>query len=334
MKKFLSLLLCLLFLPCVFLGCKKTDPNRIRVNEVTHSIFYAPLYLAINNGYFADEGLTIEITNGGGADKVMTALTSNSADVGLMGPEATIYVNQQGRKDYPIIFGQLTNKDGSFLVGHAQEPDFTWESLRGKRVLAGRPGGVPAMTLQYVVNNKGMTSPADVNLDTTVAFDLMSAVFDSDPTVHYTTMFEPGASAYEAAGKGYIVASVGAEAGEVPYTAFAANKSYIDTHELQVKKFLKAIVKGYDYLMSASLDDVAQAIQPSFATNTVAEIKAGLSSYMEIQAWATTPVLNKTSFDRLQDIMQNAGTLDTRADYDKMVDNTFALAVMQELGKA
>lgn len=332
MKKFLSVLMCAMLACVAFAGCGGAKEGKIRLYEVTHSIFYAPLYIAINNGYFKDAGLEIELTNVGGSDKVMTGITSKSADIGLLGPEATVYVIAEGRKDYPTVFGQLTRCDGSFLVGRVAEPDFTWSNLRNKRVLAGRTGGMPAMTLQYVVNQNGMTSPTDTNLDTSVAFDMMTPTFESDHSIDYTTMFEPAASEFVAAGKGHIVASIGAAAGEVPYTAFSANQSYLTKNKEQVKKFLTAVVKGYQYLMNESLDNVARALQPSFSTTSMESIKASIQSYKDVDAWAHTPVMNETAFNRLQDIMSNAGTLSKRADYAKTIDNSFAEAVMKDLG--
>ena len=209
MKKlfFFFMLAVMAILPTSMVGCKKGDDSTIRLSEVTHSIFYAPLYVAINEGFFEEKGLKIKLSNAGGADKVMTAITSKSADIGLMGPEATVYCHVNGQKDYPIIFGQLTQRDGSFLVSKTAEPDFDWNNLKGKRLLAGRAGGVPAMTLQYVVESKGINL-SELNFDTTVAFDLMASVFESDSSVSYTTLFEPTASQFVLEGKGHIVASV------------------------------------------------------------------------------------------------------------------------------
>ncbi|MDE5593055.1 MAG: ABC transporter substrate-binding protein, partial [Clostridiales bacterium] len=229
MKKLTAMLTALMLMVCplALVGCKDDGKTTVKLCEVTHSIFYAPLYIAQNNGYFDDEGIDLKLSNGGGADKVMTAVISGSADIGLMGPEATIYCHVEGQRDYPVIFGQLTRCDGSFLVGRNPEPDFDWKNLEGKHILAGRPGGVPAMTLQWVLNQNGVNTDTP-NFDTSVAFDAMVGTFDTDKTVDYTTMFEPTASEFVALGKGYIVASVGKDSGEVPYTAFSAQKSWLN----------------------------------------------------------------------------------------------------------
>lgn len=328
-KRIVTFLLSLVMLVPLAACGEKDGLTKIRLSEVTHSIFYAPLYIAINNGYMTEAGIKIELSNGGGADKVMTALASDSADIGLMGPEATIYCHIEGKRDYPVIFGQLTKRDGSFLVSKTDEPDFEWTDLENKHVLAGRPGGVPAMTLQYIVNNAGLFHGQNINFDTSVAFDLMVGAFEGSDEYDYCTMFEPTASEFVAAGKGYIVASVGEASGEVPYTAFSANKSYLDENNELCEKFLAAVVKGYRYMCDNTPEDVAKALAPSFTGTPESSIAASVRSYIEIDAWSSTPVMSEEAFNRLQDIMENAGTLPTRADYSMAVDNTIALKVSQ-----
>lgn len=337
MKRLLAFIVCALLLvtvPMSLFACKKNKGTVIRLAEVTHSIFYAPMYAAINLGYLEEEGIKVELTNSGGADKVMVALTSNSADIGLMGPEATIYVHIQGTSDYPVIVGQLTKRDGSFLVGRNPDPNFTWSKLENKRVLAGRPGGVPAMTLEYVCNKHGLYNGVNINLDTSVAFDMMRPVFEADPTVDYTTLFEPLASEIQAQGKGYIVASVGMESGEVPYTAFSVKKSYLNKNKEIVKKFLRAIKRGYDFIKTASLDDAAKALEPSFTSITFETLKNVIQNYRDIDAWADSLVMSESAFNRLQDIMENANSLEKRAKFTDIVDNTLAQEVMAEFENA
>ena len=327
-KKILAVVLSAMLCLVCFAGCGGNGKTKVRLSEVTHSIFYAPLYIAINNGYFEEEGIEIELTNAGGADKVMTAIASNSADIGLMGPEATIYCHVEGQRNYPVIFGQLTACDGSFLVGRNPEPAFKWENLENKHILAGRAGGVPAMTLQYVCNSAGLYHDKNINLDTTVAFDLMVGAFEGDTKYDYVTMFEPTASEYQAAGKGYIVASVGAAAGSVPYTAFSASKSYLEKNRDTALAFLRAVVKGYKYLIDNPSDKVAPALEASFVGTPLASIAAAIDSYREIGAWSSTPVMKEEDFDHLMDIMENAGTLSSRADFDLAVDNSLAKEVI------
>ena len=333
MKKKLTALftaLTLLLCPMSLAACGD-DGTTVRLCEVTHSIFYAPLYIAVNNGYFKDENINLKLSNGGGADKVMTAVISGSADIGLMGPEATIYCHVEGQRDYPVIFGNLTMRDGSFLVGRNPEPDFDWKNLAGKHILAGRPGGVPAMTLQWVLNNNGVDTDTPL-FDTSVAFDAMVGTFDTDKSVDYTTMFEPTASEYVALGKGYIVASVGEASGEVPYTAFSAQKSWLKKNNKTAKAFLRAVLRGYQFMTENSPETVAKSLVKSFPGTSETSAAAAVKSYLSIGAWAQSPVLEKAPFERLQDIMENAGTLSSRADYSLAVDNTIASELVEELG--
>lgn len=310
-------------------GGAKNEKTTVRLCEVTHSIFYAPMYVAINNGYMSDYGIDIELSNGGGADKVMTALTSKSADIGLMGPEATIYCQAQGQKDYPVIFGQLTKRDGSFLVAKAADPDFEWTKLRGKHVLAGRVGGVPAMTMQYVVNKAGLDEKTDLKFNTDVAFNMMAPVFESDDSVDYTTMFEPTASEFAASGKGFIVASVGEAGGEIPYTSFSASKSYLEKNPELVKNFLRAIIKGYGFIKDNTPEKVAESLEPSFSGTSRESLSAAVKSYTKIDAWCSTPLFTEEAYIKLQEVMENAGFLDARVTYTGAVDNSFVNAVLE-----
>ena len=239
MKKLLSFIFAFLLLTTssvYFVGCKsESKKGKIRLNEVTHSVFYAPLYIAINKGYMEEEGIEIELTTGNGADKCMTALVSGSADIALMGPEATIYVVEQGKKDAPKVFGQLTKRDGSFIVSRTNQQNFTWQELANSEILGGRRGGVPAMTLEYALKQNGLIDGQNVTINYDVEFANMSGAFVGG-TGDYVTLFEPNASELVKNGKGHIVASVGSMAGEVPFTAFTANESYISQNKDKLKK--------------------------------------------------------------------------------------------------
>lgn len=332
MKKLISALMAAVFMLLPISACKKNDGGltKVRLNEVTHSIFYAPLYVAIENGFFENEGLQIELTNGGGADKTMTALLSKSADIGLMGVEATMYVYLEGKKDCPKIIGQLTKRDGSFLISRIDEPDFKWENLKGKEILAGRTGGVPAMTLEYVVNKHGLFDGQNVNLNHDVAFNLMGPAFEGG-TGDYTTLFEPTASEYQRAGKGYIVASVGEESGEIPYTAFTALNSYINKNKETVKKFIRAIYKAMEYMQITDEDTLAESILKQFPGTTKQSVADSIRSYKRIDAWTTRLAMDENAFDNLQNVMKNANELKNRVDYDAITENVYANGVYDEL---
>ena len=337
MKK-LGILVCAMILSVTFLfaGCSNNNSNTIRLNEVTHSIFYAPLYVAINNKYFEDEGLKIELTNGGGADKSMASVLSGEADIGLMGPEACIYVVSEGAKNSPVIFGQLTKRDGSFLMSKTKETNFDWANLKGKEIIGGRRGGVPAMVLEYVLKKNGLKPGDEIggNVDTKLnleyAFNMVAPAFEAS-TNAYCTMFEPTASDYEVAGKGYNVASVGQESGEIPYTAFMAKKDYVKNNNEKIEKFLTAVMKGYYFIINNDLDTVANSLKDSFAGTSLESIKKAIQSYKMIDAWNNTPVMNANALDKLQTIMVEAGYLTKKVEFSKLVDNTIAMKVMEKL---
>lgn len=325
MKKILLAIMCLFFVVPCFTACSDDNGTKIRLSEVTHSIFYAPLYIAINNGYFEEYDIEIELTNGGGADKCMSALVSKSADIALMGPEATIYVAEQGKKDMPVVFGQLTKRDGSFIIGREQIDNFTWDALANKEILGGRQGGVPAMTLEYAIESNNVEN-CTINYD--VAFDNLTSAFIGG-TGDFVTAFEPTASSIVEAGKGYILASVGAETGEIPYTAFTANRSYIEENEDTIKNFLRAIMKGYNYLVTASTEDLINALKPSFEGTSEASIRKSIESYIAIDSWNSTPVMSEVAYNNLIKIMENAGKLTTKVPFSSVVDNTFALDILK-----
>lgn len=327
MKKLIILLTSLVMIFTAFTGCGKSDQTKtIELNEVTHSVFYAPLYLAIENGYFEEENLKINLTNGGGADKSMTALLSGNANIALMGPETVIYVHNQGKSDAPKVFGQLTQRDGSFLVSRNEEPNFKWTDLKGKEILAGRKGGVPAMTFEFMLNELGMKNGTDFDLNFDVQFNLMTSAFIGG-TADYCTVFEPTASEYQASGKWYIVGSVGKQSGEIPYTSFIALQSYLDKNPETVKSFLKALKKAIEFIKNNSDLKVAQAIVKQFPSTTITSLEASVKSYRSIDAWKTDMTATEKSFDRLQDVMISAGELTDKVAFTHLVENKFVKEV-------
>ena len=317
------LLVCILSLCVCFVGCSKEKDNVIRLNEVTHSVFYAPLYVALNEGYFAEQGLTIELTNGGGADKTMTAVLSGQADIGFCGPEASIYVYNEGKKNYPIVIGQLTKRDGSFVIARQAMPSFDWATaFLGKEIIGGRKGGVPAMALEYALKKNGYIDGTNTRINYDVQYDLISAAFDGG-TGDYCTMFEPAATNFALAGKGHVVASVGEEAGDIPYTCFCAEKSYLEKNPEKVKKFLAAMQKGVEFVKNESVETIAKAVSPSFADTSLSVLTSAISNYKRIGAYVDDMKLKKADFEHLQDIIISAGVMTKRADYDKLVDNGY-----------
>ena len=297
--------------------------QKIKMSEVTRSVFYAPQYVAISNGFFEQEGLKLDITTGQGADKVMTAILSGQSDIGLCGPEAAIYVYNEGKEDYVEVFAQLTKKDGSFLVSKTQNDNFSWQDLKGKTVIPGRKGGVPYMTLEYVLKQNGLNPQTDLILDDSIKFDLMASAFTSG-SADYVTLFEPTASNIEKLGKGHIVASVGKEAGEIPYTAYFAKKSYIQNNEKMIQEFTNAIYKGQKWVKEHTAKEIADSIKSFFPDTDIDLLTTAIQSYKDIDAWNETPVLKQESFDKLQEVMSLAGELKVKAPYDKIVNNKYA----------
>ncbi len=322
MKKLLSVLAAAaLALSCA--ACGHSETQKVRLCEVTHSIFYAPQYVAVEKGFFADEGIEIELSNGGGADKVMSAVLSDSVDIGLAGPEASVYVYNEGKEDYTQVFAQLTRCDGSFLVAREPDESFTWDKLEGKHILPGRKGGVPYMSFEYALRKNGIDPEKDLILDNSIQFDMMTGAFLGG-TGDYVTMFEPAASSVQAEGKGYIVASVGEEAGEMPYTAYFAKSSFITEKADLISSFTKAVYRGQQWVWQHSAEEVAKVVAKQFDGTDIKLLTSAVQSYKDINAYAASPVMTEESFNRLQDVIEQAGELTKRAPFDKVINNTFA----------
>lgn len=324
MKRIILLLSVLLSLSLILAGCSKSEGEltKVRLSEVTHSIFYAPQYVALTQGFFEEEGLEIELINSQGADKVMTAVLSGQVDIGFAGPEACVYVYNEGRADYGVVFAQLTNGDGTFLLGREPDPGFKWSDLKGKTVIGGRKGGMPAIILQYVLEKNGLKVGEDVFIDTTMQFAAMPGAFMGGQG-DYVIIFEPTASTMEKEGKGYIVASLGEESGEVPYTAYFARKSTIENNPELIAKFTRAIYKGQQWVDTHSPEEIAQAIKPHFPDESDEILVSSVKRYKDQNTWKKDPLMLESDFYLLQDIIKAAGELDKIAPYDKVVTTEF-----------
>lgn len=330
MKRFAAAVLCLLMALCLCAcGAESSDLRTVTLNEVTRSVFYAPLYTACSMGFFEEEGLEVDIVTGGGSDASMTALLSGEADVALMGPETGIYVVNQGKEDHPMIVAQLTKRDGSFLLGREADKGFDFEKLRGKSVIGGRPGGMPYMTLLYVLRNHGLEPGKDVEVISNIQFNLMGGAFESG-TGDYVTLFEPTASAFEAEGKGHIVTNMGLESGEVPYTTFMVRQQTIADEPEFVESFVRAIYRAQNWVWAASDEEVAAAMQDYFPDTDLATLASVAKSYRATDSWTKVPTMTEDAFTRLQDILEGAGELSARVQLDELVDNSFGENVMAE----
>lgn len=327
MKKGIALLLMMALLCCAC-GAMGEELQKVKVSEVTHSVFYAPQYAALALGFFEEEGLQIELMNGGGADKVMTSVLTGEADIGLAGPEACIYVLLAGHDDAPRVFAQLTCRDGSFLVGRAAE-DFSWENLRGKHIIGGRKGGMPEMTLEYVMKQHGVIPHEDAVVDTSVQFNMMAGAFiggDAD----YVALFEPTATEAELAGQCVVLASIGEESGEIPYTAYFAAQSYLKEQAEIVQRFTNAVARGQAWVYAHSDEEVAQAIIGQFPDTSLEVLAQVVARYRGIEAWNRAPVMKQEALERLETVMEAAGELSARVDFEALVDNSFALQAAGE----
>lgn len=312
---FLILICVIISISCLF--NKKSDLEKIKVAEVTHSIFYAPQYIAHSLGYFEDEGLDVEIILTSGADKVTTAVLSGDVQIGFCGSEATIYVYNNGEKDYLVNFAGLTKKDGSFLVSRENIKDFEISDLKGKHIIAGRKAGMPAMTLEYALNINGVKTD-EVNFDTSIDFASTTGAFIGG-TGDFVSVFEPTASSLENQGVGYIVASIGELGGIVPYTAYNARKSYIEENKDVIKGFTKAINKGLDYVHNHSAREIAENIASYFPDTSINDLEKQVQNYIDIDAWFTNTSISEEDFNHIQEIVENAGELNKKAPYDKLV---------------
>lgn len=299
------------------------DLTKVTLNEVAHSIFYAPQYVAIEEGYFAEEGIDIELVTGFGADKTMTAVLSGEADIGFMGSEASIYVYSQNPDDYIVNFAQLTQRAGNFLVAREPMENFQWSNLKGKEVLGGRKGGMPQMVFEYILKKNNLDPASDMNIDQSIDFGATAAAF-SGGSGDFTVEFEPGATTLETEGAGYVVASLGVDSGYVPYTAYSAKQSFIKEHPELVQGFTNALQKGMDYVQNHTPEEIAKVIAPQFKETDLEVITTIVTRYYEQDTWKKELVFEESSFTLLQDILEEAGELDARVPYESLVTTDFA----------
>lgn len=319
----ISLVVLLAPVMVILAACGEKEMTKVKVGEVTRSIFYAPQYVAISNGYFEEEGLEIELSTIPGGDKTMTALLSDGIDIALVGAETSIYVTAQGANDPIKNFAQLTQTDGTFLVSREKMDEFSWDMLKGSTFLGQRKGGMPQMVGEFVLKKHGINPQKDLNLIQNIEFANIATAFASG-TGEFVQLFEPTASVFEKEGIGHVVASFGTESGHVPYTVFMAKESYLKKNPEVAEKFTRAIKKAQDYVYEAPAEEVAKAIQPFFEDTDIELIAQVVERYRQQESYAKDPILDEEEWNNLQDIMDEAGELPMRMDYSKLVDTTFA----------
>ncbi|SET50360.1 ABC transporter substrate-binding protein [[Clostridium] polysaccharolyticum] len=324
MSRFISFCVCIVFLVIPLTGCGKQNKyTEVTLTEVAHSIFYAPMYVAIQQGYFEEEGLKITLVNGLGADKTMTAVLSGDSDIGFMGSESSIYVYQEGAKDYVVNFAQLTQRAGNFLVSRDLEEEFQWSNLKNKTVLGGREGGMPEMVFEYILKGKELNPSSDLKIIKNIDFGYTAEAFSAGEG-DYTVEFEPAAEALELEGKGKIVASLGVESGLVPYTAFSAKKSYIKKHPAVIQSFTNAIQKGIDYVATHTPDEIALVIQPQFPETDRKVIEAIVERYYEQDTWKEDTIFQKENFELLQNILKDSKVIEKIVPYEELVTISYS----------
>ncbi len=327
-RKLLSLSLALFICAGFLFACSKEPApsenlTKVTLNEVAHSIFYAPMYVAIEEGYFAEEGIDLTLVTGFGADKTMTAVLTGEADIGFMGSESTIYTYAGGAEDYVVNFAQLTQRAGNFLVSREPIDNFTWDMLKGCDVLGGRAGGMPQMVFEYILKKHGINPQTDLNIDQSIDFGSTAAAF-SGGDADFTVEFEPHATALETKGDGYVVASLGKDSGYVPYTAFSAKKSFINANPELIQAFTNALQKGMTYVQNHTPEEIAKVISPQFTETDISTITTIVARYHEQDSWKADLIFSAESFDLLQNILAEAGELPAKIPYADLVNTSFA----------
>lgn len=333
-KQFSALFLCVMFIFLSCAGCRtdkqKDDAlTRVTLNEVAHSIFYAPQYAAIQNGYFKDAGIDLTLVTGFGADNVMTSLISGDADIGFMGSESSVYVYAEGASDYAVNFAQLTQRAGNFLVAREAMPDFQWSDLKGRTILGGRAGGMPQMLLEYILKKNNIDIHSDLEIVQNIDFGSTAAAFTSG-LGDFTAEFEPTATLLETEGSGYVVASLGVESGYVPYTAYSAKKSYLQKHPDIIQAFTDAIQQGLDYVNSHSAEEIAAVIAPQFTETDIDTITKIVTRYKEQDTWKNDTIFTEESYNLLTDILKESGELTVPVPYADLVDTSYAQKAAQK----
>ena len=329
-KKWISLatavVLAVTALPLGVFAAKKDEAKlaKVTLNEVAHSIFYAPQYVAIEEGYFKDEGLDLTLVTGFGADKTMTAVISGEADIGFMGAEASVYAYQEGATDPVVNFAQLTQRAGNFLVAREEMSDFKWEDLKDKKVLGGRKGGMPEMVFEYILRKNGLDPQKDLTIDQSIDFGSTAAAFTGDTSADFTVEFEPSATALEKEGAGYVVASLGVDSGYVPYTSYSAKTSYMEKNPEIIQKFTNALQKGMEYVQSHTPEEIAEVIAPQFAETDLDTVTAIVKRYYAQDTWKSNLIFEKESFELLEDILEDSGELSERVSYENLVTTKYA----------
>ncbi|OEH54061.1 hypothetical protein AQ616_09760 [Oceanobacillus sp. E9] len=310
-------------------ACNQETTTKIKLAEVTRSIFYAPQYVALEKGFFEEEGLEVDLQTTWGGDTTMTALLSDGADIALVGSETSMYVYAQDSKDYAINFAQLTQTDGTFLVAKEADEDFSWEDIKDSTFLGQRVGGMPQMVGEYVLKENGIDPHGDLNLEQNIDFANIAGAFASGD-YDYVQLFEPTASVFEAEGQGHIVASFGEESGVVPYTVFMTKQSFMEEEDDAIEAFTRAIYKAQQWVDEHSAEEIADVVAPYFEETDIEMLASSIDRYKSQGSFATDPILDEKEWNNLQEIMEKSGELPENIPYEDLVNTDYAERVMSE----
>lgn len=332
MKRFLAGVLALCVMAAALCACAGEDEKqgleKLVLNEVVHSVFYAPQYVAMELGFFEEEGIDLQLDVGYGADKSMTALLSGNADVALCGTEAAIYVHAEGREDAPVVFAQLTQRAGNFLVGREADPDFEWQDLKGQTIIGGREGGMPEMVLEYILRKNGLDPKKDLEIITNLDLAATAGAFTAG-TGAYTAEFEPGATTLESNGTGYVVASMGVDSGYVPYTVYMTTQSAIGENSEKIQGFTNAIYKGQKWVVEHTAREIAEVIQPQFAETDLEMLTKIIERYQEQDTWKSDPIFTEEALRLIEEILRQAGQYDAELEYAAIANTELAQKAMK-----
>ncbi len=327
-KKIITFLVIVILAVVAFVTYKKVTKSndtsnltKVKLAEVTHSVFYAPLYVAIENGYFEEEGIDLEVILTPGADKVSAAVLSNTVDIGFAGTESAVYVYNGGEEDYLVTFAGLTKRDGQFILSRDCSKEFKLEDLYGKEILVGRQGGMPAINFLNAMKNSNIDI-SKINVNYAVEFAALSGTFIGG-VGDYVNLFEPTATTVVNAGNSCIVESIGKLSGEVPYTAFYTRKSYLNNNTDLMKKFTKAISKGLEFTLNNDARKVAEVILPQFPDSSLNDIETNINNYKKYDSWLNNPTISEESFKNLEKILIDYNLIDTGVPYNKLIQNLY-----------
>lgn len=303
-------------------------PVKVRYEEVVRSVLYVPMYVALNQGYFKEAGLDLSMKTSQGTDKGMAALLTGSADIVLIGPEASVYVANSESPVKPKIFAGLTATDGFLLMARKPVDKFDWSMLKGKTVMAFRPGSNPDVFLEAALRKKGLDPKKDLKLVNNIGPAARAGAWAAGQT-DFAIFLEPEATALEKAGQAHAVASIGKEVGPVDYTVFTATDAFLKKSPAVAQAWTNVIARAQKHVASAASAELAQQVAEFFPGMAQADLVAAIDRYRGIGLWKTSTLVEKGAMDQLQEMLVSSGVLEPakRVPYEQLVVAEFAAKV-------